>query len=509
MIILFVTLVLVPLIWLIVSRMKFEKYDLDKTPGPPGLPILGNIFDILTDRVSIFYLGRKWSEEYNGIYKIQFLSTFYSMEISNPDDIETIVTTPAHNNKGELYKFVKPWLREGLLVSEGQKWHERRKILTPAFHFNILRHFTTILEENSQEFVKLLEHEVGKDKTDIIPIISGYTLNSICETSMGTKLEESKTLGQRYKKAIQEFGSLLVLRLTTAWLHVDFIFNMSSFGRKQKKILKIIREFPSKVINDRRQFREKYNNNVFLEDNSPNQNDDSDIHLKKNKRRMALLDILLSAEKENKIDEAGIQEEVDTFMFEGHDTVATALNFALMLLANHKNIQDKIVEELKEIFGESDRIATMEDLNQLKYLECCIKESLRIYPSVHMIGRRIGEKVTLSNYEIPEGTMCNIHIYDLHRRSDLYPNPLVFDPDRFLPENCVGRHPFAYLPFSAGSRNCIGQKFAMLEMKSAIAAILRRLELLPITKPEDIVISGDVVLRTTEPIYIKFVQRVQ
>ncbi|KOB67392.1 Cytochrome P450 monooxygenase Cyp4M5 [Operophtera brumata] len=169
--------------------------------------------------------------------------------------------------------------------------------------------------------------------------------------------------------------------------------------------------------------------------------------------------------------------------------------------------QDKIFSELKDIFGDSTRSATMEDLTKMRYLECCIKESLRLYPPVHFISRQLNEKVTLSGYTIPSGVFCHIVILDLHRSPNLYKDPLKFDPDRFLPENSMGRHPYAYIPFSAGPRNCIGQKFAMMEMKSAISEILRKFELFPVTRTEDIEFTADLVLRNARPVYVSFRKR--
>lgn len=94
----------------------------------------------------------------------------------------------------------------------------------------------------------------------------------------------------------------------------------------------------------------------------------------------------------------------------------------------------------------------------MKFMERCIKECLRLYPSVPLIARVAGEDIkTHSGYIIPKGCDINVYIYDLHRSTQYWEDPEKFDPDRFLPENVAARHPFAYLPFSAGSRNCIGQ----------------------------------------------------
>lgn len=115
------------------------------------------------------------------------------------------------------------------------------------------------------------------------------------------------------------------------------------------------------------------------------------------------------------------------------------------------------MEEIKySIPNKTDKI-TFDILNNMKYLERVIKESLRLYPSVPMFGRRTSETVTTySGYTIPQGTEVMIRVFDMHRDPKIYPDPEKFDPDRFLPERTKERHPFAYLPFSAGPRNCIG-----------------------------------------------------
>ena len=165
---------------------------------------------------------------------------------------------------------------------------------------------------------------------------------------------------------------------------------------------------------------------------------------------------------------------------------------------------------------------------QMKYLDCVIKETLRLYPPVPFIGRQLNEETVLEGITFPVGTFIHILINALHRDPAHFPDPDRFDPERFTPENSAHRHPFAYIPFSASQRNCIGessrvasssdwflidsvllgQKFAMLELKSVISEIVLNFQLEPVTRAEDVVFKSDLVLRSKHPIRIRFKQRV-
>ncbi|CAH2102414.1 unnamed protein product [Euphydryas editha] len=476
---------------------KDEEYD--KIPGPKGMFLVENGFDFIQDLASLFLYFRNLSNKYKDIYKLKIFN-FKFVLIYNPEDIEIVLTSTKYNDKGYLYYFLRPWLNDGLLVSSGAKWHQRRKILTPAFHFNILRHFSSMLAENCERLVESLRSETDKSKTKIYPFIANMTLNSICETAMGTALDKEATdIGTRYKNAIHTLGSYLFCRGQRIWLYPMTFFNLSPVGRSQKKLLKEIGSFRDHVINQRRK-KGSYKN-LYQEVMNKQEND----YLLGEKKRLAMLDLLLETEEQGKIDVEGINEEVDTFMFEGHDTTATALQFAFMQFANNPEIQDKIFEECQRIFGKSDRKPTMNDLAEMKYLECCIKETLRLYPSVYFIIRSCKQELQLKKYKCPAGTDCSILIFDLHRSKYQYVEPLQFRPERFQKEPTW--HPFAYIPFSAGPRNCIGQKFAMMEMKMVIAAVVREYRLLPVTKPEDIAFTADIILRPINPIYVKFEKR--
>ena len=134
------------------------------------------------------------------------------------------------------------------------------------------------------------------------------------------------------------------------------------------------------------------------------------------------------------------------------------IDFVLRYMEISTHFQELVREELNEVFGDSDRPCNLEDASKLKYLESCIKETLRLYPSVPHIKRYNNEDVVLSNgYKIPAGASYSIHIYSLHRNEEMFPDPLSFKPERFYSDQCSERHPFAFVPFSAGPRNCIGR----------------------------------------------------
>ncbi|CAH0581130.1 unnamed protein product [Chrysodeixis includens] len=398
------------------------------------------------------------------------------------------------------YTFLYPWLGEGLLTSAGEKWQHRRKLLTPAFHFLILKKFFVTFCERSQELMKTIERETDNDKTELFPLLSKSTLSIMCETSMGTTPQEDiETLTNKYFKPVHTLSSVIIYRITRLWLYTEFLFRFSKVFKMQNIALKSLNNFTTQIIQYRRKSRNDMPVPVAFGEES------SDVYGKKAK--LAMLDMLLDEEKNGRIDEKGIREEVDTFMFEGHDTTATALCFVIMSLANEQEIQDKAREEMLDIFGDSQRTPTIEDLSKMKYLECCIKESLRLYPSVHFMARLLTEDVKVDDNIIPANTICNFNVFDIHRNPDVFPDPEVFIPERFLPENCANRHPYAYIPFSAGPRNCIGQKFAMMELKTVISSLLRKFHMKAITKPEDLVFMPDLVLRTRDPVYVKFCKR--
>lgn len=162
------------------------------------------------------------------------------------------------------------------------------------------------------------------------------------------------------------------------------------------------------------------------------------------------------------------------------------------------------MEELKEIFSNDwTRCANYRDLQDMKYLDMVIKETLRLYPSVPMIGRKVDEDNKFFDGILPASLNIGIFVYALHRNATFFPDPEKFDPERFNNENCSNRPPFCYIPFSAGSRNCIGQKFAILELKSIISQILRHFQLLPAYPEHHLQLAAEVIMRSRNGIHVR------
>ncbi|XP_069680205.1 cytochrome P450 4C1-like isoform X3 [Periplaneta americana] len=416
-----------------------------------------------------------------------WLGPFPGICTSHPDYIEALLNNTKMIDKAIHYKFLHPWLGTGLITSTGTKWHSHRKLITPSFHFKILENFVPIFAKNCDILVNKLKKEIGREVFDIYPYISACTLDIICESAMGACVNAQKYENSDYVTAVNKMKAILSERLAKPFLALDFIFNFTKWSKLQKKSLDIIHGFTKKVIRERKQQRLKNIQEHFPED---------DVYFGQ-KKRIAFLDMLLDVSEDgNKMTDEEIQEEVDTFMFGGHDTITATISTSLYLLGLHPEIQDRAYEELKGIFKESDHSPTVKDLKNMKYLHMVIKEAMRLYPSAPLLARMLTQDLQLGSHTVPAGVTACVPIFAIHRDPDIFPNPTQFHPDNFLPERVVNRHPYAYIPFSAGPRNCIGQKFAMLEVKMVLSSILRSYEVRSADKSEDLVLVLEIVFRS-------------
>lgn len=449
---------------------------------------------------------------FSRIYKKHGMFRFYDathpvLVLFKAEALEELLASNTILRKGHEYELIKPWLGTGLLTSSGSKWRSRRKLLTPAFHFRILEDFLPAVNDQSKTLVRKLG-QLGKDRScDIVPLITLCALDIICETIMGYTINAQSNQHSEYVQAIKVLGHSFTRRLESPLYWIDAIFRLSKHGREFERKVKELHEFTLKVIRERKR---EILSCPELQESLEETSSESDVYGMKGKARKPFLDILLREhikDPEN-FTEEDVREEVDTFMFEGHDTTAMGMSWALYLIALHPEHQELIHQELDAIFG-SDKVrpVTSEDLKQMKYMECCLKESQRLYPSVPFITRKCEQDAVISGRKVPKGTDIQVAIYNLHRDQQVFPKPEEFMPDRFFPENVKGRHAFAFVPFSAGPRNCIGQRFAMMEEKVVIANILRNYKLVALHYRDKIRVMAELVLRPTSGLHVKFIPR--
>lgn len=198
--------------------------------------------------------------------------------------------------------------------------------------------------------------------------------------------------------------------------------------------------------------------------------------------------LVAAASEDGTVTDEEIRDHVLVFLLAGHDTTATALAFALASLAAHPEAAAKVREEA-DALGEARDAAS---IRGLEYTTRVLKETMRLYPSVPYIGRNTMADEVLCGRRIAADAQVSVAPFLIHRRADLWPDPLRFDPDRFTPEAEAQRHPFAWFPFGHGPRGCIGQRFAMLEATAALATIVRSIDVRHAVVPE---LTTDLVLR--------------
>ncbi|XP_024877802.1 cytochrome P450 4C1-like [Temnothorax curvispinosus] len=456
-------------------------------PGPSGYPIFGNLLQYIGPREKQWKLLISLIDQYYPIVKLWGFSIPFVF-IRHPDDLQTILSSRHHIRKNFFYDVLRPWMGNNILISEGAKWRSIRKTVTPAFHFDILKQHAEILIKEGENLTTSLKNTGGTVVKDLVSFVSEHTLNAICETSMGISLRDFGEFQQKYRKAVNRIGELFIYRLVRMWLHNDWIFSLTSKGKEQENILRMLHGFTNHIITERKRYHER-NNGQLLRRNG----------------KLSLLDHLIAENRKGRLTDLDVKEQIDGFMFAGHDTTALNLTYLLMLLAEHKDIQDRVRNEVNTTFQENGKKFNKKLLDNLTYLDRCIKETLRLYPSVFLISRVAEEDVKLQSYLVPAGTTVVLNIYGVHRDPNFWLNPETFDPDRFLPERTRNRHFYSYIPFSAGSRNCLGQRYAFLQIKALIAPLIQNYYLEPIDYLKNLRLQADLVLRPACPLRVKFV----
>ncbi|KJH47394.1 unspecific monooxygenase [Dictyocaulus viviparus] len=494
-----VALVIAALTWIsnfLYKRIKYVLKQIAVFQGPVALPLIGNLTqfhfkpeEFFEQAQGLAYMLRNGEDR---ICRIWFGPIPFVL-LYGPKECEAVLGSNKLLNKPIQYSFLSPWIGEGLLISKPDKWRSRRKLLTPTFHYEILKDFVEVYNRHGQTLLeKFLKNADRGQYEDIFHTVTLCTLDVICEAALGICIDAQKKPHSPYLEAVFRMKVIVQQRQVKPQYYSQLIFDLFGDGKEQQQCVKILHEFTGNTLSLQIMVVQRQ---VFV------------LHTVNGlgRRRMAFLDLMLDMHSKGELSMEGIQEEVDTFTFEGHDTTSASINWFLHLMGAHPHIQEKVQREVDEVLGETDRTPTYEDLGSLKYLEACVKETLRLYPSVPLIARQVVEDVKIRDHLLPAGTGVAVIPSMVHRDPNYWDDPEVFRPERFI--NGEIKHPYAYIPFSAGSRNCIGQRFALMEEKCILALLMRHLRVRSLLRTDQMRVAQELIIRPLYGNRLKFERR--
>lgn len=352
-------------------------------------------------------------------------------------------------------RLLKP-LGQGLLMSEGEQWRRQRRTMAPAFHPKRVEAFAGLMVDAT--LARLSAWAPGATPLDMAEEMAELTLDIITRTMFSSDVRDRAGEIRRVVLEYQRVGgrpALFDLLGLPPWLpRLTAMRAGATTGRLDGIIYGIIEERRAR--------------------GGPP--DD-------------LLGLLLAArddETGHRMDDRELRDQVATIFTAGHETTANALVWTWYLLAMHPAVEARLHAELAAVLG--GREPTLADVAALRYTRMVIEEALRLYPPAHTMSRQAVADDEILGHAVPAGTTVLISPWLLHRHEKLWERPGVFDPGRMAPEQAAGRPRYAYIPFGAGPRMCIGASFALQEAILILATIARRfvLRLAPGTAVEPV-----------------------
>ena len=395
---------------------KFWTRKLSFLPFTPNVPWLGCVPYLDLNPHGLYKQITKYMMKYDHLY-VMWFGPFPEVNLGCVEYLEPVLKSRDHITKSAVYTLIQEWLGAGLLISRGEKWKTRRNALTGAFHFSILNDFIEIYEAHAKNLVRCFLSDAISGKVVDVQIPVGLAmLDVICETSMGVKVNALDSSDSEYVRTVGEVKSLLLKRILNPFIANKYVYQCTSSGKLFYKHLNTLHNFTIDIINRHISSRNKLSHNK--EGNIANS------HHPYNKRKQVFLDILLDLYDKGEIDMDGIREEVDTFMFEGHDTTSAALSWTLYEIGRHPEIQKKLHDEIDSV--SSTDCPLLDKIRSLKYMECVIKESLRLHPPVPAYGRTLENDLVIGENVIPSGTDVAISALSVHMNPAYWDNPGVF-----------------------------------------------------------------------------------
>ncbi|KAI8336924.1 cytochrome P450 [Blakeslea trispora] len=445
----------------------------DTIPGPMRLPVFGNLYSMMPDITAGW---RRHFDTYGNLISINLLGE-EMVGTNDPEIAELFVKESGYFTK-KIFGFlqqVRDFSGNGLFTSDtdDKEWELAHKLLMPAFSPRAIKAYQTDMGNIAIETIKVLEKYSPNDKVDILTWCTNLTFETIGRVGFGYSFDLMDI-----DKPAHPFIDAMSYGLNNALyraLEPSILKKLPlNSNYKWEEGNHLMRSIVEQVIKERRA--------------SANVND----------APKDLLGYMLHACDENnlKLTDENIRDQVVTFLIAGHDTTANTLAWVLYELSQNPQVETEVLREIANAGISSDVLPTVEQISSLKYLDRLLKETLRLHPPLRAISKLcIKDCVVPGGYKIRKGQICAISIANMHTNPKVYPEPLIFNPDRFLPEEEQKRSRFSWLPFSTGPRACIGMAFALQEAKTALSMLLHRFKFCYDGPP----ISYDLNQTTTKP----------
>lgn len=412
-------------------------------PGPKENILIGSAAAFAKDPIKFLtHLG----EDYDGIAYFKFGLTNKSVFIGKPDWVQQVLQKNNKNyQKGIEYKRLALLLGNGLLNSEGDFWLKQRRLSSPAFHRKKIADFGDTMVKWTNEMLeeKWNQHAESGKKFDLTQDMNALTLGIIGDTMMSwTIKDEAGSVYESLSWLIEDVNQRVVDVINLP------LWVPTSRNIKFKKESKVLGEIMDKIIDD---------------------------HMKNPEKHSDLLGMLIEAVDEetgDKMNHQQLKEEALTIFAAGHETTALGLTWAFYLLDNNPHELDRLLKEIDEVL--EGKSPSMEDLPNLPFLSRVVDEVLRYYPPAWIMGRNALDDDQFGEHKLEKGMDVFLSPYVMHHHPKYWKDPEKFDPDRFLPEREKEREKYAYYPFGGGPRLCIGNNFALMEMKLILIRILQK-----------------------------------
>ncbi|KAM7362624.1 cytochrome P450 313a4 isoform 3-T3 [Cochliomyia hominivorax] len=385
-----------------------------------------------------------------------WLGTYPFLVVSEPTIVQEILTSRYCVNKGVLYDALDDGTGKGLFSLKDPEWSVHRKHLNSAFGHKVLLSFMPIFNVEFNRLLKNLDEMTSKESLNFIRILQEFTLDIATKTTMGKSVtqeshESNNDLLSNYRCVHENMTQICF----SPWLRFTFMRRLLGIyqpyhGAKQK-----IRTFIKKLIEQK---MSKINSN-------------SDCSTKN-----VFIDLAIDLMRREVFTWQNVEDESNVIVFGAFETTANTISYTLMLLSMFPEYQQKVFEELITIFPEpGDFEVTYSNTQDMIYMDMVLNETMRIMTPVPIVSRQTSHELRLSNgVVLPKGVQIAIDIFHMHRRKDIWGQKAhLFNPHNFLPSNMEDKHPYAFIPFTKGIRNCIGWRYALLSTKVSLAKLLR------------------------------------